>query len=89
MIHEAAHTSLDGHMYNTSSWNSAVIEDGNKFISDYARDNPVREDIAESFLVWFAIQYAPDHFTQDEINEWYYYLGNRFAEFADEVCIPG
>ena len=38
-IHEAAHTSLDSYIYGTKEWNDAVAAD-NKFISDYARDNP-------------------------------------------------
>ena len=55
-IHEAVHTSLDSYVYDTDEWDAAVTEDG-IYISDYARDNPDREDIAETFLVWFATRY--------------------------------
>ena len=30
------------------------------FISDYARENPHREDIAESYLTYLAIRYRPN-----------------------------
>ena len=53
LIHEAAHTSLDKRLYNTAKWNAAVAADG-KYISNYARSFPWREDIAETYLVWFA-----------------------------------
>jgi hypothetical protein len=55
--HEAAHTSLDyvfSGAVNQAAWAAAVASDG-QFISDYARDYPDREDIAESygaFMVW-------------------------------------
>lgn len=56
-IHEGAHASLDydfGGAVNKVLWAAAVESDG-QFISQYAADNPDREDIAESygaFLVW-------------------------------------
>ena len=58
-VHEAAHTSLDGRIYDTDEWYDAVTADG-KFISDYAREFPEREDIAETYLVWFATRYRKD-----------------------------
>ena len=66
MIHEAAHTSLDTHLYRTQQWEEAVAADG-RFISDYARDFPTREDIAESYVVWMATRYAKSAFKQGEI----------------------
>lgn len=56
-VHEAAHTSLDyifDGAVNQAAWAAAVASDG-RFISDYARDYPDREDIAESygaFMIW-------------------------------------
>lgn len=56
-IHEGAHASLDydfGGVVNKKRWEAAVESDG-QFISQYAADNPDREDIAESygaFLIW-------------------------------------
>ena len=62
LIHESSHTSIDFYLYGTEMWNKAVSAD-NKFISDYAKDNPEREDIAETYLVWFATRYRKETFT--------------------------
>lgn len=55
-IHEASHTSLDEYHAASSGWLAAQREDG-RFISVYARDYPNREDIAETFLTWFAVRH--------------------------------
>jgi hypothetical protein len=61
LIHEACHTSLDYYAYsNKKDWESAQIKDKDKYISTYAHDNPAREDIAESFLAYFAVTYRKD-----------------------------
>src|SRR5688572_11663869 len=49
LVHEASHTSLDAIHANAPGWVNAQHEDPT-FISTYARDNPTREDIAETFL---------------------------------------
>ena len=56
LVHEASHTSLDSYHAETEDWLNAQSIDCN-FISDYARDNPIREDIAESYLPYLAIRY--------------------------------
>jgi len=58
LAHEASHTSLDAAQAVTPQWVAAQYADGN-FISTYARDNPVREDIAESFLPYLAYRLRP------------------------------
>ena len=58
-IHEAAHTSLDAYHSNDELWIQAQQKDC-VFISDYAEDHPLREDVAESFLPYLAIRYRPD-----------------------------
>jgi hypothetical protein len=58
-VHEASHTSLDAAHATAAGWLAAQIADGD-FISDYARDFPTREDIAESFLVWLAVRHRID-----------------------------
>ena len=63
LVHEASHTSLDAQHSASSGWVSAQESDGN-FISTYARDNPTREDIAETFLLYMAIRYRPDRINQ-------------------------
>jgi hypothetical protein len=57
LFHEAGHTSFDAAHANSPGWLSAQQNDPT-FISTYARDNPTREDIAESILPWFALRYT-------------------------------
>ena len=70
LIHEAAHTSLDARYYpdrltDGEIWLEAVALDGGCYISDYARDNPLREDIAELFLLYIAVRYFPERISDD------------------------
>lgn len=58
-LHEGAHTSLDSHHKNSEDWLAAQAADGD-FISAYARDFPNREDLAESFPMWFAVRFRED-----------------------------
>ena len=55
-IHEATHTTLDARHASSSGWIQAQGNDMN-FISTYARDHPMREDLAESFPMWMALRY--------------------------------
>lgn len=55
-VHEASHTSLDPYHASAPGWLAAQQADG-EFISTYARDNPDREDVAESFLPYLAVRY--------------------------------
>ena len=64
-FHEAGHVSLDVDHENSAGWRMAQQADGN-FISDYARDFPDREDIAESILPYFAVRYQPDRLSADD-----------------------
>ena len=59
LFHEATHTSIDPRYKNDRKWKAAQKRDGN-FISAYARDNPDREDLAESFVLYFAARHRPD-----------------------------
>lgn len=59
LIHEAAHTSLDAAHAASKGWISAQNTDPS-FISTYALDNPRREDIAETFLLYVALRYRSD-----------------------------
>ena len=59
LVHEGAHTSLDPDwmgIVDAVDWRTAQMADGH-FISDYARDYPEQEDIAESFLPYLAVRY--------------------------------
>lgn len=57
LFHEATHTSYDAEHAFAAGWLAAQDADPN-FISSYARDNPTREDVAESLLPWFALRHA-------------------------------
>ena len=59
LVHETSHTSLDADHADAPGWLAAQVADG-EFITTYARDFPDREDVAESFLVYLAVQYRRD-----------------------------
>lgn len=79
-VHEAAHTSLDAAHANAAGWLTAQSRDGT-FISTYARDNPTREDVAESFLPYLAVRYRPSRITQALANTIQQTIPNRIAYF--------
>jgi len=54
LAHEATHASLDTMTYADPGWAAAAAADA-EFISNYARDNPSREDVAESFVPFLAV----------------------------------
>ena len=58
-LHEGAHTSLDSRHAREPAWRAAQQADGN-FLSTYARDNPEREDVAESIGPWLAVRFFRD-----------------------------
>ncbi len=64
LVHEAAHTSLDAAHAAAPSWRAAQRADP-EFLSTYARDNPTREDIAESFLPWLAVRHRADRISPE------------------------
>ncbi len=59
LVHEAAHTSLDAAHAASKGWINAQNLDPS-FISTYARDNPKREDVAETYLLYMALRYRSD-----------------------------
>lgn len=67
LVHEACHTSLDARHGASTGWLAAQQSDP-EFISTYARDNPTREDIAESFLLWMALRYRSERITPEAAN---------------------
>ncbi|MBK8292764.1 MAG: hypothetical protein IPK96_19345 [Flammeovirgaceae bacterium] len=54
---------MDAAHATSAGWISAQESDGN-FISTYALDNPKREDIAESFLLYLAVRHRSDRISQ-------------------------
>ena len=81
-VHEACHTSLDAEHYN-SEWISAQRHDPT-FISTYAKDNPNREDIAESFLPYLAVRFKSDRIPEEMKNIILSAIPNRIEYLDDQ-----
>lgn len=79
-VHEASHTSLDATHAAATGWLAAQTADPT-FISTYARDNPTREDIAESFLPYLAIRMRPDRISQEDFDKITQSIPQRIAYF--------
>ena len=79
-MHEAAHTSLDAAHATSAGWLSAQVKDVN-FISSYARDNPAREDVAESVLTWLAVRYRASRIDPAQVAKIQQAIPNRLAYF--------
>lgn len=84
LIHEAAHTSLDADHATAPGWITAQHADGN-FISTYARDNPVREDIAESFLPYLAYRLRLGRISPTLADIFGATMPNRIRYFDDQA----
>ena len=80
LVHEASHTSLDNPHATTRGWLGAQAADG-EFISTYARDNPTREDIAESFLTYLAVRHRADRISSNLAETILRTIPNRLAYF--------
>jgi hypothetical protein len=79
-VHEAVHTSLDAYHATASGWVAAQAADP-VFISDYARDFPQREDIAESFVPYLAVRYRADRIPAELATTILEAIPNRIAYF--------
>jgi hypothetical protein len=68
LIHEAVHTSIDSYVYPSAKvtgkkWVDATTAD-QQFISNYAKEEPLREDIAESFLPYIAVKFKSNRISK-------------------------
>ena len=84
LIHELAHTSIDAYCYNHSDWLDAVEDDEGRFISTYALDYPIREDIAELFPLYIAVKYFPERLDQAVIDNTLSTSLNRILYFDQQ-----
>jgi hypothetical protein len=82
LVHEASHTSLDARTATTSEWRKAQEEDP-VFISTYARDNPTREDVAETWLAYFAVRYRRDRISDELYDKITAAIPNRLKYFEE------
>jgi len=80
LVHEGAHTSLDAAHQSSPGWRAAQAADGT-YISDYARNHSVREDIAESFLPYLAIRFRSDRISASLRNQISQTMPNRIDYF--------
>jgi hypothetical protein len=84
LIHEGGHTSLDWHweggLVPEDDWIAAQDADG-AFISRYAQDFPLREDVAESFNAYLLVRFRPDVLAAQEIAAIKDQIPNRIALF--------
>tara|TARA_B110000881_G_scaffold31268_1_gene23712 strand:+ start:1662 stop:2447 length:786 start_codon:yes stop_codon:yes gene_type:complete len=83
LIHEAAHTSLDEYHSNDSLWFIAQEKDCG-FISSYAQEHPDREDIAESYLLYFAVKFRSGRISSDLKKKIQLSMPNRIKYFDDQ-----
>lgn len=86
LVHEASHTSLDDQFARNTDWLAAQKADVN-FISNYAKDNPIREDVAETFLLWMAVRQVPRRISQKTFDTVNTYVPNRLV-FWDKQNLP-
>lgn len=84
-LHEAAHVSLDwvfGGLIQEARWLKAAADD-NYYISSYAENFPLREDIAETISVYLLFRYRPDRTNPDLIEMFRRLIPNRIAYFDE------
>ena len=81
LLHEACHTSLDEAHSSAADWIAAQEGDKGTFISTYARDNPQREDVAESFLCYLAVRYRSARISEADADKILGAIPNRIAYF--------
>lgn len=82
MIHEAGHASIS-YLDEAPEYQTAAGLDPT-FISTYARDNPLREDIAETILLYLAYRYRPERVSDDLIYTCSKIIPNRMAFFDEQ-----
>ena len=82
-MHEAAHAVLDEAHARADGWRAAQAADG-VFISEYAGNNPVREDIAETAVMYFAVRYRPESLTPEDRWRVLTSIPNRLAYFEEQ-----
>lgn len=83
LAHEATHASLQAHNA-LADWTAAQQED-QAFISDYAKERPEIEDVAESFLMWLAVRYKKDILSAEDLGKITQTIPNRLHYFDKQA----
>ena len=73
---------MDVNHADSAGWRAAQEAD-DVFISDYARDHPDGEDIAESILPYFAVRYRTERLTEADLAAILAAIPNRLAYFEE------
>ncbi|MCA0392521.1 MAG: hypothetical protein LCH70_00140 [Proteobacteria bacterium] len=92
VVHEAAHN-LGQQIQDSQAWKNAQsadkAQDGSGrqgYISVYARDNPSREDVSESFLAWLLLRKRNDRLSAGERAYIEGTIPNRLQYFDAMAC---
>ena len=92
VFHESAHVALDALVKGDPDWVSHQVADG-AFITQYAADNPDKEDIPESALFAWTMQYHPGRLppdveaaVRDIMPNRLAYLGNVLDGYLPPAC---
>ena len=83
LFHEATHSSIDPIYTYHPGWNAAQQADSNS-ISSYAKEFPYREDIAESFLMYYAFRQNPSRISKEMKNTISKTMPNRINFFDQQ-----
>lgn len=78
LIHEAVHTSIDAAHAASAGWLAAQQAD-RRHISRYAADNALREDFAETFLMWLGVRHFSDRMAPETVAQIEAGIPNRLA----------
>jgi hypothetical protein len=83
LVHEASHTSLDAAHAASPGWLAAQVADG-EFISNYAYLHPTGENIAETFLTYFAVRVQFERISQSIVNTIVNTIPHRLSYFESQ-----
>ena len=83
LLHEGAHVSLEMAHQHSSGWRAAQEADGTS-ISNYAHAHPDSEDLAESFVAYFAVKYRPERLSAADRFAIVTAMPNRLAYFEEQ-----
>ena len=83
-LHEGVHTSLDSDHGSSNAWINAQKADNGNFISDYAKQHPKREDLAETVPLCFALKYKRERLSDHTIQKIEKTIPNRI-KYCDIV----
>lgn len=88
IFHESVHTSLDDLYADSAAWQAAQTADGG-YLTEYASEQPEREDLAETALYAWALQHYPDRISGADAAAWRTQVPNRLEFVASVLSAPG